>query len=125
MREALVSPCSARCAAVSRGRERNLAVVSSVTMRIVVADDDPVSRRLVEYVITTRTGHEVVTVTDGDRALELALGSPTPDVLILDWVMPTMNGTEVCRLVRREPLPVQPYVLLITAKTKRDEVIEG
>lgn len=94
-------------------------------MRIVVADDDPVSRRLVEYVITTRTEHEVVTVTDGDRALELALGDPTPDVLILDWVMPTMSGTEVCRQVRRAPLPVQPYVLLITAKTKRDEVIEG
>jgi CheY-like chemotaxis protein len=94
-------------------------------MRIVVADDDPVSRRLVEYVITTRTGHEVVTVTDGDRALDLALAEPTPDVLILDWVMPTMNGTEVCRQVRRAPLPVQPYVLLITAKTKRDEVIEG
>jgi len=96
-----------------------------MAMRIVVADDDPVSRRLVEYVITTRTEHEVVTVTDGDRALELALGDPTPDVLILDWVMPTMSGTEVCRQVRRAPLPVQPYVLLITAKTKRDEVIEG
>jgi len=94
-------------------------------MRIVVADDDPVSRHLVEHVITTRTQHEVVTVADGESALALALGEPTPDVLILDWVMPTMSGTEVCRQVRKQPLPVQPYVLLITAKTKRDEVIEG
>src|SRR5688572_5652745 len=100
-------------------------MVSCTIMRIVVADDDPVSRRLVEYIITSRTEHEVVTVADGDRALDLALGDPTPDVLILDWVMPTMSGTEVCRQVRRVPLPVQPYVLLITAKTKRDEVIEG
>jgi CheY-like chemotaxis protein len=94
-------------------------------MRIVVADDDPVSRRLVEHVITTRTSHEVICVTDGDRALECALGAPTPDVLILDWLMPTMNGTEVCRRVRRQAPGVQPYVLLITAKTKRDEVIQG
>lgn len=96
-----------------------------MVMRIVVADDDPVSRHLVEHVITTRTRHEVITVADGESALELALGEPTPDVLILDWVMPTVSGTEVCRRVRKQPLPVQPYVLLITAKTKRDEVIEG
>lgn len=100
-------------------------MVSSMAMRIVVADDDPVSRHLVEHVITTRTQHEVISVADGESALALALGEPTPDVLILDWVMPTMSGTEVCRQVRKQPLAVQPYVLLITAKTKRDEVIEG
>ncbi|HEU5073908.1 MAG TPA: response regulator, partial [Polyangiaceae bacterium] len=64
-------------------------------MRIVVADDDPVSRHLVEHVITTRTQHEVITVADGESALALALAEPTPDVLILDWVMPTVSGTEV------------------------------
>lgn len=94
-------------------------------MRIVVADDDPVSRHLVEHVITTRTDHEVTTVADGDEALRIALGPKTPDVLILDWVMPNLNGIEVCRQVRKHSLPVQPYVLLITAKNKRDEVIEG
>lgn len=94
-------------------------------MRIIVADDDPVSCRLLEHVLTTRTEHQVVTVADGDQALDLALGTPTPDVLILDWVMPTLSGTEVCQRVRRESLGVQPYVLLVTAKNRREEVIQG
>lgn len=94
-------------------------------MRIIIADDDPVSCKLIEHVITTRTDHEVVIVNDGDQALDLALGEPRPDVLILDWVMPTLNGTEVCQRVRAASLAVQPYVLLITAKNKREEVIEG
>src|SRR5690606_37746196 len=94
-------------------------------MRIVVADDDPVSRRLLEHVISTRTKHDVLSIADGDQALELALGDPTPDVLVLDWMMPTLSGVEVCQRVRRQPMSVQPYVLLITAKNKRAEVIEG
>ncbi len=94
-------------------------------MRIVVADDDPVSRRLIEHVITSRTEHEVVAVSDGQSALDLVKSDRPPDVLILDWVMPKVSGTEVCRRVRKQPLAVQPYVLLITAKNRRDEVIEG
>ena len=46
---------------------------------IIIADDDPVSCKLIEHVITTRTPHAVVTVNDGDQALELALGEPRPD----------------------------------------------
>jgi CheY-like chemotaxis protein len=94
-------------------------------MRVIIADDDPTSCKLIEHVLKTRTDYDVVTVGDGDRALELALSEPRADVLILDWVMPTLSGTEVCRKVRAAQLPVQPYVLLITAKKKRDEVIEG
>src|SRR5690606_7569345 len=94
-------------------------------MRIVVADDDPVSCKLLEHVIQTRTEHEVIAVSDGERALELALREPAPDILILDWMMPVLSGTEVCRRVRQQALAVQPYVLLITAKNRRDEVIEG
>ena len=93
-------------------------------MQIVVADDDRFSRELVQHTLRSRTEHVVTTVADGHLALECAL-TLAPDALILDWMMPTMTGTEVCRRIRAESLPRQPYILLVTAKNQRDELIEG
>jgi DNA-binding response OmpR family regulator len=94
-------------------------------MQIVVADDDSFSRQLLVRTLETRTAHRVTAVADGHLALELALSDDPPDALLLDWMMPTMTGTEVCRRVRATPLRQQPYILLVTAKNQRDELVEG
>lgn len=94
-------------------------------MRIVLADDDQFSRQLLVRTLEARTSHSVLPVADGHLALELALSGEPPDALLLDWMMPTMTGTEVCRRVRAAPLKRQPYILLITAKNQRDELVEG
>jgi CheY-like chemotaxis protein len=93
-------------------------------MQIVLADDDRLSRELLLRTLQTRTDHLVTAVADGHLALECAL-SQHPDALILDWMMPTMTGTEVCRRLRGTALARQPYVLLVTAKNQREELIEG
>ncbi len=94
-------------------------------MRIVVAEDDPVYRAILVQTIKQHTTDEVVAVEDGEQALELVLSDQPPDVLILDWMMPGISGTEVCRRVREANLHVQPHVLIVTAKNRRQEVIEG
>jgi DNA-binding response OmpR family regulator len=94
-------------------------------MRIILADDDPFSRELLVRTLAARTPHHVTAVEDGHLALELALSDDPPDALLLDWMMPTMTGTEVCRRVRAAPVKRQPYILLVTAKNQRDELVEG
>lgn len=94
-------------------------------LRILIAEDDPVHLSLLHRTLSKSGGHEVIAVRDGEEALRYALSDNPPDVLILDWVMPKLSGTEVCRRVRAEPLAIQPHVLIVTAKNRRDEVIEG
>lgn len=94
-------------------------------MRIIVADDEPLSRELVLRMIRARTDYEVTAVDDGEKALALALASPTPDVLLLDWMMPGLSGTDVCARVRESPLATQPYIVLLTAKSSREDALEG
>jgi len=94
-------------------------------MRVILADDEPLSRELVLRMIRARTDYDVTAVDDGEKALALALGEPTPDVLLLDWMMPGLSGTEVCARVRQSRLPLQPYIVLLTAKSTREEALEG
>jgi DNA-binding response OmpR family regulator len=94
-------------------------------MKIVLADDDTFTRELLVRTLEARTSHQITAVADGHQALELALSDDPPDALLLDWMMPTMTGTEVCRRVRAAPLKRQPYILLVTAKNQRNELVEG
>jgi adenylate cyclase len=78
--------------------------------RILVVDDVPENVRLLEAVLTSR-GYDVVSATDGRVALELA-GSATPDLVLLDVVMPQPDGYAVCRLLREsEETAVLPVVM--------------
>ena len=65
-------------------------------MKMLIADDDPVSRRLLEGTLV-RLGHEVVAVADGHAALAAVLAPDGPRLAILDWMMPGADGLEVCR----------------------------
>lgn len=93
-------------------------------MKVLVADDDATFRDLVVDTLRKRTEHTVVAVEDGAKALSTALTLPRPDVIVLDWMMPKMNGTSVCRQIRSSPLATQPHILFVTARTRREEIIE-
>src|SRR5215813_2822677 len=80
--------------------------------RILVADDDPKQARLLKIYLE-REGHSVLTVCDGRSALDLAR-TRKPDLLILDVMMPELDGLDVCRIVRAES---QVPILLVTART--------
>jgi DNA-binding response OmpR family regulator len=82
-------------------------------MRILVAEDDAVSRRVLEAVLE-RMGHECDVTPDGDAAwARLAGGHDAPDVLITDWMMPGLTGPDLCRKVR-ERHGESIYVIMLT-----------
>ena len=92
-------------------------------MKILIADDDPVARRLLERTLQ-RLGHEVIAVSEGTVALDLLLDPAGPRMAILDWMMPGLDGLAVCRAVREREAPYI-YLILLTARDGNDDVVAG
>jgi two-component system, cell cycle response regulator len=92
-------------------------------MRILIADDEPISRKLLHATLE-RLGHEVVAVSDGAEAIEALLAPDAPRLAILDWMMPGMNGLDVCRAIRECAAPYV-YVVLLTARDTPEDVVTG
>jgi phosphoserine phosphatase RsbU/P len=95
-----------------------------VAVRILIAEDEPVSRRLLQQSLT-RWGYEPVVCADGQEAWEGLRQQGAPRVAILDWMMPHMDGLEVCRAARATDLALQPYLILLTGRSKPEDVITG
>src|SRR5882724_2593203 len=93
-------------------------------MRILIAEDDPTSRLLLDTVLK-RKGYDVVAATDGIQAWELLQAEDAPLIAILDWMMPGMDGSEICKRLRTTQRSVQTYVILLTAKSAKDEIVAG
>jgi two-component system cell cycle response regulator len=93
-------------------------------MRILVADDDPISRRVVEACLT-QAGYDVSVAVDGAEALEIIGKTDSPRLLVLDRTMPHVDGVDVCRAIRKKGLEPDVYIILVTAKGERDEIVEG
>lgn len=96
-------------------------------MRILVAEDDAVTRRLLEATLR-RLGWEVVTASDGDavwRMLSSVHGKDIPELVILDWMMPGLEGIEICRRLRATPGFELMYVILLTGRTEKDDLSAG
>ncbi|HZS34239.1 MAG TPA: response regulator transcription factor [Methylomirabilota bacterium] len=92
-------------------------------MRVLIADDDAVSRLHLQRVLT-KLGHEVVETSDGQETWERFQAEPTP-VVILDWIMPRVDGLEVCRMIRAEHRPRYTYVIMLTVLGGRGSYLEG
>ncbi len=93
-------------------------------MRILIAEDEPVSRRVLETHLT-KWGYEVV-VTQNGREAWMRLQQPdAPKLAILDWMMPEMDGVEVVRRLRASEGSSYIYVLLLTAKGQKEDLVAG
>jgi|SRR5579864_861868 len=93
-------------------------------MKILIAEDDPVSSRLLE-VFLRKWGYEIVAVSDGLAALALLEADGAPRLAILDWMMPGMEGVEVCRRVRHINGRAYVYLLLLTARGQKQNMLDG
>lgn len=91
--------------------------------RILVVDDDRLNRRLLAAILNPE-GCEVVEADSGERALELYAVAP-PDLVLLDVMLPGMNGFEACRELRRRYGDSAAPVIFITARAESDDVVEG
>lgn len=93
-------------------------------MRILIAEDDPVSRRLLEAKLA-RWGYDVVTTHDGDEAWEALQAEGSPRLAVLDWMMPGMDGVEICRRVRKKAEEPYTYIILLTALHRDEDLVTG
>ncbi|HUX06381.1 MAG TPA: diguanylate cyclase [Acidobacteriota bacterium] len=93
-------------------------------MKILIAEDDVTSRRLLEATLS-KWGYEVVVCHDGQKAWEALQGDDAPRFAILDWMMPQLDGLELCRRVRQKEAGEYTYIVLLTAKTQREDLITG
>jgi len=93
-------------------------------VRILIAEDDPVSRRVLSVTLA-KWGHEVVVTCNGLEAWAILQGDEAPSLAILDWMMPEMDGLEVCRNIRRQETASPAYLILLTAKSLKEDLVEG
>ena len=93
-------------------------------MKILIADDSTVSRHLLESIVR-KWGYEVVSTSDGNQAWDVLQRPDAPRLAILDWMMPGLTGPEVCKLVREKIVDPYVYILLLTSRTQKEDVIEG
>lgn len=93
-------------------------------MRVLIAEDEPVSRLLLEATLR-RWGHAVVTTCDGAQAWEEMQKEDAPLVAVLDVEMPGVGGVELCRRVRAAARAVAPYLILLTARGGKQNVVAG
>ena len=93
-------------------------------MKVLVAEDDALSRMLLQRTLQ-RAGYEVAAVEDGCRALaELSKEDP-PRLALLDWIMPGRDGIEVCREVRRRRDHAYTYLVLLSSRETKQDIVQG
>jgi CheY-like chemotaxis protein len=90
-------------------------------MRVLVIDDDPPMRDLLLATIAAR-GHEVVGVGDGEAAWAAIAGDPRP-LVVLDWLMPVLDGHALCRRIRASPVTTNTFVLMVTVRDGSEDLV--
>jgi two-component system cell cycle response regulator len=93
-------------------------------LKILIADDEALSRRLLEKTLE-RAGYEVVAVENGRAAVRQLCQSDGPRLALLDWVMPELDGPGVCREVRRQQEDSYVYMVLLTSKESKEDIVTG
>jgi sigma-B regulation protein RsbU (phosphoserine phosphatase) len=93
-------------------------------VKILIADDDSIPRRLLQAALV-KAGHEVVVAQDGAEAWDLLQRTDAPRLAILDWLMPGMAGVEICRKVRQRNTAPYVYLILLTAKDRKEDIVAG
>jgi len=93
-------------------------------MKILIADDDLTSRRILETNLHKR-GYEVIAAVDGNEAWEILMRPDAPKLALLDWMMPGIDGVEICRRFRQMKGQDSTYLILLTALARKDNIVEG
>ncbi|MBI3945133.1 MAG: response regulator [Armatimonadetes bacterium] len=93
-------------------------------MKILIADDDPQLLRLLEMTLEA-WGYEVAAASDGAEAWEALQAADAPPLAVLDWVMPAVDGVTLCRRIRAAPCLRHMYLILLTARRNREDIIEA
>ncbi|MBN2575247.1 MAG: diguanylate cyclase [Deltaproteobacteria bacterium] len=103
---------------------RGAATDAGTRLKVLVVDDDPIQRRQLEVTLG-RWGYEVRTARDGREALHLMSEEGPVQIVVADWMMPEMDGIELCRRIRGNESHPYVYVILVTSRDRRDDIVTG
>ncbi len=93
-------------------------------MRILIAEDDCTTRTMLLNMLK-KEGHEVIVTVNGAKAWHALQQPDAPRLILLDWLMPTMGGLEVVHRVRALPTEQPPYIIMLTIKDEKIDIITG
>jgi diguanylate cyclase (GGDEF)-like protein len=93
-------------------------------MKVMIVEDEPISRRILENFLI-ECGYEVLSGSDGMEALEIIRSPDAPRLVISDWMMPNMNGVELCEKIRGMEKDQYTYFILLTTKAEKRDIIKG
>lgn len=93
-------------------------------MKLLIAEDDYTSRIMLKHILEY-AGYEVIEACDGSEALKLLLEPDAPMLAIIDWIMPELDGLEVCRQIREKMPQEQPYLIILTSRNDNSDVVAG
>ena len=93
-------------------------------MKILIAEDDKISRLMLEKHLQ-KWGYEFISTSNGAEAWDVIKKGSPPRIAILDWMMPELDGAELCDMIRQTYLPGYIYVILLTAKGSKDDIVKG
>jgi len=90
-------------------------------MQVLVAEDDMTSRTILAAILA-KWGYDPLVAEDGGKAWEIMQKNDAPNLAVLDWDMPGMDGLEVCRRIRKAGKSNPPYLIILTAKGEKAEI---
>lgn len=93
-------------------------------MKILIAEDNLTTRRILETILV-KWNYDVISACDGNEAWEKLQEKDPPKLIILDWMMPGINGVEICRKLRRVDSAEPMYIILLTARDEKNDIVEG
>jgi sigma-B regulation protein RsbU (phosphoserine phosphatase) len=93
-------------------------------LRVLVADDDPVSRTVVAAILR-KGGYNVQLANDGNEAWSILEQKEPPAMAVMDWMMPGLDGPEICRRVRTLASQTPTYVILLTSRDASADIVAG
>lgn len=93
-------------------------------MHILIADDDQTSRIVLASVLR-KHGHDVIEARDGGETLAVLARDDAPRIAIIDWMMPEVDGLEVCRRVHASKPDRPPYLIMLTTRGGKDDISAG
>jgi DNA-binding response OmpR family regulator len=93
-------------------------------VKVLLAEDSGVIRILLKQVLT-KWGYEIVFAEDGDAAWNVLERADSPRIALLDWMMPGPDGLEICQRVRKAAREPRVYIILLTGKDEREDVVRG
>lgn len=104
--------------------EPNVAFSRSERPRVLVAEDDETTRRIL-FAVLQQWGYDIILCKDGFEAWEILRQQHPPELVVLDWEMPGMNGIELCRRLRHQSRNYYHYVLMITGRSDKQDIVRA